>query len=157
MQIGKNIGLIAHDARKQDMVEWVSYNVLNLLAHNLVCTGTTGQLVQDVFDSLCPQACKKVVCLNSGPLGGDQQMGAMIVSGNADKLDILIFFIDPMSMQPHDVDIKALLRISSIENIVVATTRSTADFIISSTLFNADYVPVRESYEGYSKRINLQH
>jgi methylglyoxal synthase len=152
MHKGKNIGLIAHDARKRDMVEWVTYNVLSLLPHNLICTGTTGQLTQDVFNAQCPQAEKKILCLNSGPLGGDQQMGAMIVD---DKLDILIFFTDPMSMQPHDVDIKALLRISSIENIVVATTRSTADFIISSPLFNTTYAPIKNDYGHYVKRITI--
>lgn len=150
MQTTKNIGLIAHDARKTDMVEWVAYNVETLVRHNLICTGTTGQLVQNVFDEAAPGARKKVTRLNSGPLGGDQQMGALIVN---DQIDILIFFTDPMSMQPHDVDIKALLRISSIENIVVATTRSTADFIISSPLFNTGYDNVKTSYDTYVKRM----
>ncbi len=150
MQKVNNIGLVAHDARKNDMVEWISYNAFTLAKHNLVATGTTGQLVQDVFDALCPEANKKVRRLNSGPLGGDQQMGAMIVD---DKIDILIFFTDPMSMQPHDVDIKALLRISSIENIVVATTRSSADFVISSSLFHEAYEPVKDGYDAYIKRI----
>lgn len=150
MQEIKNVGLIAHDARKNDLVEWVSYNISILRHHNLICTGTTGQLVQGVFDQFCPEAGKKVRRLNSGPLGGDQQMGSMIVD---DRIDVLVFFTDPMSMQPHDVDIKALLRISSIENIVVATTKSTADFVISSPLFNRHYVPVKADYDGYVKRL----
>lgn len=150
MQEIKNIGLIAHDARKTDMVEWVSYNICILRHHNLICTGTTGQLVQGVFDDLCPEAGKEVLRLKSGPLGGDQQMGALIVDR---RIDVLVFFIDPMSMQPHDVDIKALMRISSIENIVVATTKSTADFVISSPLFSRSYQPVEADYEGYVKRL----
>ncbi len=150
MQEIKNIALIAHDARKCDLTEWVSYNVGILRRNNLICTGTTGQLVQSVFDDLCPEAGKVVQRLNSGPLGGDQQVGAMIVN---DQIDILVFFTDPMSMQPHDVDIKALLRISSIDNIVVATTKSTADFVISSPMFNSHYQPVKTNYEGYVKRL----
>lgn len=150
MQEMKNIGLIAHDARKRDMVEWVTYNVSILRHHNLICTGTTGQLVQAVFDECCPDSGKKVRRLNSGPLGGDQQMGAMIVD---DKIDVLVFFTDPMSMQPHDVDIKALLRISTIENIVVATTKSTADFVISSPLFSRHYQPVKSDYGTYIQRL----
>lgn len=150
MQEIKNIGLIAHDARKTDLVEWVSYNICVLRHHNLICTGTTGQLVQGVFDDLCPEAGKVVLCLKSGPLGGDQQMGALIVD---QRIDVLVFFTDPMSMQPHDVDIKALMRISSIENIVVATTKSTADFVISSPLFSRHYQPVEADYDGYVKRL----
>ena len=153
MQEMKNIGLIAHDARKRDMVEWVTYNASILRCHNLICTGTTGQLVQEVFAKCCPEAGKNVRRLNSGPLGGDQQMGAMIVD---DKIDVLIFFTDPMSMQPHDVDIKALLRISSIENIVVATTKSTADFVISSPLFSRHYLPVKTDYSAYVRRLNAE-
>ena len=150
MQEIKNIGLIAHDARKSDMVEWVNYNVGILRHHNLICTGTTGQLVQAVFDDLCPEAGKRIHRLKSGPLGGDQQMGAIIVEH---KIDVLVFFTDPMSMQPHDVDIKALLRICSIENIVVATTKSTADFIISSPLFSKYYQPVEVDYDAYTRRL----
>ncbi len=145
----KNIGLIAHDACKKDMVEWVTHNAKRLAPHRLTCTGTTGRLVQEVFDEKFPDLRKEVVRLKSGPLGGDQQMGALIAS---DQLDVLVFFTDPMTMQPHDVDVKALIRLSTIANIIVACTRSTADFIISSALFDEDYAPVCSDHDDYVKR-----
>lgn len=145
----KNIGLIAHDACKKDMIEWVTFNARRLSGHYLICTGTTGRMIQEVFDEQFPDLKVDITRLKSGPLGGDQQMGALIAS---DNLDILIFFTDPMTMQPHDVDIKALIRLSTIANVVVACTRSTADFIISSKLFEEDYSEVRLDRESYITR-----
>lgn len=145
----KSIGLVAHDARKNDMVEWVEFNAKRLGKHKLICTGTTGKLVERVYMKQYPDIEIEVVKLKSGPLGGDQQVGAMIANG---ELDILIFFIDPMTTQPHDVDIKALERMCSVYNVVIACTRSTADFVISSHLFEEDYEPVLADYVGYLNR-----
>lgn len=145
----KNIGLIAHDACKKDMVEWVSHNAEKLGRHNLFCTGTTGRLVQEVFDEKHPEMGVKVTRFKSGPLGGDQQMGALIAQ---DQLDVMIFLTDPMTMQPHDVDVKALIRLSTIANIVVACTRASADFIISSPLFDGDYEPIKNDHQDYINR-----
>lgn len=145
----KNIGLIAHDACKKDMSEWVTFNATRLSGHNLICTGTTGLAIQQVYDNQFPDLDVKVTLLKSGPLGGDQQMGALIASEN---LDVLIFFTDPMTMQPHDVDIKALIRLSTIANVVVACTRSTADFVISSDLFEQDYAEVPPDHQAYISR-----
>ena len=144
MQARKRIGLVAHDARKQDLTEWVKYNEGTLSRHELWATGTTGRILQ----SQCPSL--DIGRLKSGPLGGDQQLGAMIAEG---RLDVLIFFTDPMSSQPHDVDVKALMRMSTVYNIVLAMTRSTADFVINSPLFQAgDYHVVHPDYAGYVRR-----
>ena len=153
----KSIGLVAHDARKKDMVEWVEFNYKRLQDHKLICTGTTGRLVEEVFLRREPDKAADIIKLKSGPLGGDQQMGALIASGHVDILiffhvDILIFFIDPMTTQPHDVDIKALERLCSVYNVVIACTRSTADFVISSHLFEEDYEPVTIDYTNYLNR-----
>ncbi len=145
----KNIGLIAHDACKKDLVEWVEFNAQCLSCHRLFCTGTTGRLVGEVFKKKHPDLAVELTAFKSGSLGGDQQMGALIA---VDQLDILIFFTDPMTLQPHDVDVKALLRISTIANIVVATTRATADFIISSSLFEEEYQSAKLNYDYYTKR-----
>lgn len=139
----KRIGLVAHDGRKPDLKEWVKANEERLAHHDLFATGTTGGLLMQACPSL------SITCLRSGPLGGDQQLGAMIAEGN---LDLLIFFIDPMTSQPHDVDVKALTRLSTVYNIVLAMTRSTADFVINSPLFDANYVPTKNSYDSYINR-----
>ncbi len=125
----KKIALVAHDARKKDLLEWAKFNRLTLLKHELFGTGTTGRMGEDELGL-------KVNSLNSGPLGGDQQIGAMIVEGN---IDFMIFFWDPLASHPHDPDVKALLRIGVLFNIPVACNRSTADFMISSTLMDEDY------------------
>jgi methylglyoxal synthase len=148
----KVIALVAHDNRKTDMVEWVGYNWKELCQHDLVCTGTTGSLVEQTLIAKCEQndsVPPMVTKFKSGPLGGDQQLGAMICEG---KVDMLIFFWDPMQPQPHDVDVKALLRISALYNIPTATNRSTADFIVSSQLFHKDYQPIIKDYSGYIRR-----
>lgn len=137
----KRIALVAHDERKQDLLEWVRYNAGKLAGHRLWATGTTGGLIAES----CNLALTR---LKSGPLGGDQQLGAMIANG---ELDILVFFWDPMTAQPHDVDVKALLRMSVLYNVAVACNRSTADFLISSELFQQAYAPVLKDYTTYLK------
>jgi methylglyoxal synthase len=148
----KSIALVAHDNRKKDLVEWVEWNYMQLKSHKLICTGTTGKLVEEVIkgkDSSENKLEVNMVKLKSGPLGGDQQLGALIAEG---KIDIIIFFWDPMEPQPHDVDVKALLRISVLYNIPTACNRATADFIISSALFNEKYTPIIKDYSTYIKR-----
>lgn len=148
----KSIALVAHDNRKGDMIEWVEWNWEKLMKHKLICTGTTGRLVEEalthkigdgIYDHL------QISKLKSGPLGGDQQLGAKIAEGD---IDILIFFWDPMQAQPHDVDVKALLRLASVYNIPTATNRSTADFVISSPLLDAEYTPRLVDYTKYINR-----
>lgn len=147
----KTIALVAHDNRKKDLIEWVEFNRGTLSRHKLVCTGTTGRMVETALNETRRKGDPKVEVqlLKSGPLGGDQQLGAMIAEG---KIDMLFFLWDPMQPQPHDVDVKALLRISSLYNIPTAVNRSTADFIISSTLFESDYVSKQENFSNYLLR-----
>jgi methylglyoxal synthase len=149
----KNIGLVAHDARKHDILDWVRFNAEKLAPHNMVCTGTTGQLIIEMFASEFPTLAPRITRLKSGPLGGDQQMGALIAEG---KLDILIFMTDPMTTQPHDVDVKALVRLCTVYNTVIACNKSSADFIISSPLFDEPYEPVVHDYTGYLLREALE-
>lgn len=136
----KRIALVAHDGRKDDLLEWVQYNRTTLARHFLYGTGTTGKIVAD-------ETGLPVTRLISGPLGGDQQIGAMIAEG---KLDILIFFWDPLEQQPHDPDVKALLRIAVLYNIPTASNRSTADFLISSPLMADVY---RRMLPDYQRRL----
>jgi methylglyoxal synthase len=148
----KMIALVAHDNRKQDMIDWVGYNWQDLITHNLICTGTTGAMVTKEIEKRCFDnnvVPPSITLLKSGPLGGDQQLGALI---SEQKVDMLIFFWDPMQPQPHDVDVKALLRISALYNIVIATNRSTADFVISSRLFHQSYTPIIKDYTAYMER-----
>ena len=154
MENRKTIGLVAHDNRKSDLVEWVEWNWHVLVKHRLVCTGTTGRLVEEALKRKIRAEKTSVekldiVLLKSGPLGGDQQLGAMIAEG---RVDMLIFLWDPMQPQPHDVDVKALLRITVLYNIPTATNRSTADFLISSSLMNSEYERTVKDYSGYIKR-----
>jgi methylglyoxal synthase len=145
----KRIGLVAHDARKQDMLDWVKFNAKSLAPHKLVCTGTTGRLIAEMFEKEFPGLPLDLTRLKSGPLGGDQQMGARIANG---ELDILIFLTDPMTTQPHDVDVKALVRLCAVYNTIIACNKSTADFIISSPLFKESYDPGAHDYSGYLTR-----
>jgi methylglyoxal synthase len=141
MEKAKNIALVAHDNRKKDLAEWVEFNYKTLLGHQLICTGTTGRMVEETLGALIEKGEKiekPIIRLKSGPLGGDQQLGAMIANG---QIDMLIFFWDPMQPQPHDVDVKALLRITVVYNIPTACNRSTADFLISSHLLREVYEP----------------
>lgn len=126
----KKIALVAHDGRKQDLLEWVKFNVETLRGHELYATGTTGKVIAE-------ETGLDVHRFRSGPLGGDMQLGAAI---SENKLDVLVFFWDPMTPHPHDVDVKALLRISVLYNIPTACNRSTADYLISSPLLEEDYV-----------------
>jgi len=148
----KRIALVAHDNRKKDLIEWAEWNYEVLIHHKLVSTGTTGRLVEEAIRkklSDADAATFSVTKLKSGPLGGDQQLGALIAEG---KIDIIIFLWDPMQPQPHDVDVKALLRISVLYNIPTACNRSTADFLISSPLLNASYEPALKDYSRYIGR-----
>lgn len=142
MESRKRIALVAHDNKKAELIEWAIFNRSTLAKHRLYATGTTGTLIEEELD-------QSVTKLQSGPLGGDLQIGAMIAEG---KLDVLIFFWDPMEAQPHDPDIKALLRISVTWNIPIACDRATADFILTSPLMHQAYEPVIEDYSIYLKR-----
>ncbi|MFA6956859.1 MAG: methylglyoxal synthase [Thermoanaerobaculia bacterium] len=146
----KNIALVAHDNRKRQLIEWAEWNSATLLRHHLVCTGTTGRMVEAALrERAGGDTVVDVQCLKSGPLGGDQQLGAMIAE---EKIDLVIFFWDPMEPQPHDVDVKALLRIAVVYNIPTACNRSTADFMISSPLMLLKYQPIVDDLSGYSDR-----
>ncbi len=153
MDIRKNIALVGHDNRKQELVEWVEYNWEILIEQNLICTGTTGRLIEAAFDKKLKEnrseKIANILKLKSGPLGGDQQLGAMIAEN---KVDIIIFFWDPMQPQPHDVDVKALLRIAVLYNVVTASNRATADFIITSDLFKEAYDQHVSDFASYTNR-----
>jgi methylglyoxal synthase len=149
----KSIALVAHDNRKKDLVEWVEWNYKDLLEHKLICTGTTGTMVEKALKNKVgtdeAELKFQIKKLKSGPLGGDQQLGALIAEG---KVDIIIFFWDPMEPHPHDVDVKALLRICVLYNVPTACNRATADFMVSSKFFNEDYTPILKDYSVYTKR-----
>lgn len=151
MEKVKNIALVAHDNRKKDLIEWVEWNYTSIIEHNLICTGTTGNMIEKTLKKKLKREDigVNITKLKSGPLGGDQQMGAMIAEGD---IDIIIFLWDPMQPQPHDVDVKALLRIAVLYNIPTACNRATADFLISSSLIGQPYTPVTKNYESYIKR-----
>jgi methylglyoxal synthase len=150
----KNVALVAHDNRKRDLKEWVEFNYRTLVPHNLICTGTTGRLVEETIegkfeqDGLAKEGLK-IKKLKSGPLGGDLQLGGMIAEG---KIDLVIFFWDPMEPFPHDVDVKALLRVAVLYNVPMACNRSTADFLISSPLMSEPYERVTTDYSEYVNR-----
>ncbi len=138
----KRIALVAHDNKKKDLIEWAVYNKTVLSGHELIATGTTGKLLEQNLG-------RPVQKLFSGPLGGDQQIGALIAE---EKLDILVFFWDPMEAQPHDSDVKALLRLAVARNILIACDRTTADFILTSALMHDDYPASVPDYSQYLKR-----
>ena len=138
----KRIALVAHDNMKDELTDWAITNKVALARHNLYATGTTGSMLETVLD-------QSVIKFLSGPLGGDQQIGASIAEG---KLDVLIFFWDPMEAQPHDPDIKALLRITATWNIPTACNRATADFLMSSPMMIEEYHPVLVDYSAYINR-----
>jgi methylglyoxal synthase len=140
----KRIALVAHDNKKRDLLEWARFNRQILLEHELYSTGTTGRMLEEEIGL-------EVIKLKSGPLGGDQQIGAKIADGD---IDFLIFFWDPLEPLPHDTDVKALLRIAVVWNIPVACNRASADFIISSVLMSKEYERLSPSYEPYVRRFN---
>lgn len=146
----RNIGLVAHDAMKKVMIEWVLFNSERLIGHRFYCTGTTGTLIKEALQQKHPDVDWDFTLFRSGPLGGDQQMGSRIVDG---KIDYLFFFTDPMTLQPHDTDVKALTRLASVENIVFCCNRSTADHIITSPLFlDPNYHREIPDYSSYTNR-----
>ena len=138
----RRVALVAHDNKKLDLLDWVEYNRGCLEAHDLIATGATGKLIAE-------RTGLKTTRLLSGPLGGDQQLGARIAEGG---VDVLIFFWDPLEPQPHDPDVKALLRIAAVWNVAVACNRSTADYIISSPLFANEYAATLPDFEDQAHR-----
>jgi methylglyoxal synthase len=136
------IGLVAHDHKKRDLVEWARYNMRFLARHELWATGTTGTLLERELG-------QPVEKLQSGPLGGDQQLGALIAEG---RIDFLVFFWDPLEPLPHDPDVKALLRLAVVWNIPIACNRASADFMVSSPLLEGDYRRSMPDYGEYLGR-----
>jgi methylglyoxal synthase len=143
MSLRKRIALVAHDSKKDDMLEWAEHNLDTLKQHQLFGTGTTGRVISTKLGL-------EITRMQSGPLGGDQQLGARIVEGG---IDVLIFFWDPLESQPHDPDIRALLRIAAVWNIPVATNRATADFLMSSPLMSRRYERQLVEYHDYRTRL----
>ena len=148
----KTIALIAHDARKSDMIEWVEHNASTLMQNKMVCTGTTGKLIDNALttytgdgeDVLTPSIIKK----KSGPLGGDAQIAAMIVEG---KIDLCVFLIDDLTSNPHEADIQTLLRQCRIHNVPVACNRLSADLMITSDLWGTKYEPTEPTYTQFKR------
>ena len=138
----KGIALVAHDNKKSALSEWAKFNRDLLAAHRLYATGTTGAILENVLDL-------EIAKLKSGPLGGDQQLGAKIVDG---EIDFVIFFWDPLESQPHDPDVKALLRVAVVWNVPIACNRASADMIISSPLMTETYERDLPDYESYQQR-----
>jgi len=144
MQPRKKIALVAHDNKKQDLFEWTKFNRDLLAEHELFATGTTGSVLEQQLDL-------EITKLESGPLGGDQQIGAKISAG---EIDFVIFFWDPLETLSHDPDIKALLRIAVVWNIPVACDRASADFMISSPLMSGSYQRLIPDYSSYRSRLS---
>ena len=142
LKVRKRIAMVAHDHKKKDLIDWAWYNRDVLSMHELLATGTTGKLLEEKLK----QPVRKLM---SGPLGGDQQIGSLIAEG---KVDALIFFWDPMEAQPHDPDIKALLRLAVVWNLPFACDRATADFMLTSPLMHAEYECILPDYENYIGR-----
>ena len=148
MDTPKKIALVAHDEKKHDLLEWAKYNRALLVQHELYATGTTGKLLE-------PTLGVELHKIQSGPLGGDQQIGAKIAEG---ELDRLIFFWDPLTAQPHDSDVRALLRIAVVWNVPIACNRASADFMIASPLLSNTYQRLSPDYHGYTVRMDAdQH
>lgn len=142
LTLPRKVALVAHDNMKPELLEWAKHNYNILQNVQIVATGTTGKLLQETLNM-------PVEKLLSGPLGGDQQVGALIAEG---EIDMLVFFWDPLEAQPHDPDVRALLRLSQVWNIPVACNRATADYLISSPLFKSDYEHTKPDYAAHNKR-----
>ena len=142
----KSIALIAHDARKADMIDWVKYNSETLVKNKLICTGTTGTLVEQALqnEKLKPE----IIKMNSGPMGGDAQIASLVVEG---KIDLCVFLIDDLSANPHEADIQMLLRQCRLHNIPVACNRHSADLMITSDLWGTDYKPTTPTYQKFER------
>lgn len=138
----KRIAMVAHDHKKTQLVNWAVTHKHTLAKHEIFATGTTGRLLENALD-------RPVNKMFSGPLGGDQQIGAKIANG---EIDMMIFFWDPMEAQPHDSDVKALLRVAVAWNIIIANDEATADFIVSSPFMNEEYESYIPDYSGYLNR-----
>jgi len=141
------IALVAHDRRKVDMVEWALHNGDTLSQHKLVCTGTTGGLIRKAFEEKNINA--EIICVNSGPLGGDAEIAAMVVRH---EIDLAIFLIDDLNPQPHEADIQMLLRQCRVHNVPIACNRYSADLMITSTLWDKeDYKPTAPKYVPFDR------
>ncbi|MDR2622135.1 MAG: methylglyoxal synthase [Dysgonamonadaceae bacterium] len=142
-----SIAIVAHDHRKADMVEWAVFNAETLAMHKLICTGTTGNMIKQAFDEKGIPA--EIVCVNSGPLGGDAEIAAMVVRH---EINLAIFLIDDLNPQPHEADIQMLLRQCRIHNVPIACNRYSADLMITSTLWDIDdYTPSVPRYVKFSR------
>ncbi|MEN3184995.1 MAG: methylglyoxal synthase [Atribacterota bacterium] len=146
MKAQKSIALIAHDNKKEELLEWAKFNRGTLARHRLYATGTTGEILERELNL-------PIIKLESGPLGGDQQIGAKIAEG---EIDFLIFFWDPLEPLPHDPDVKALLRIAVVWNIPIACNRASADFLISSPLMHGEYKRLVPEYASYRERLRVK-
>jgi methylglyoxal synthase len=156
----KVIALIAHDARKADMINWVKHNIKTLQKNKLVCTGTTGGLIEKVMKEYFDNALVNgeissynlddinITKVNSGPMGGDAQIATMVIEGN---IDLCVFLIDDLSANPHEADIQMLLRQCRIHNIPVACNRHSADLMITSKLWGTDYEPSIPIYQKFER------
>lgn len=142
LEPNKKVALVAHDNKKDELLEWALANKKKLAKHKLYATGTTGKLLEESLGQY-------ITKFLSGPLGGDQQIGAMIAEG---KLDIMIFFWDPMEAQPHDPDVKALLRLAAVYNLPMACNAATADFLLAAPFMEETYESVQVDYSTYLKR-----
>lgn len=141
------IALVAHDNRKADMVDWARFNAEYLSRHRLVCTGTTGSLIKKAFDEMGVEA--SVLCMNSGPMGGDAEIAAMVVRH---EVDLAVFLVDDLNPQPHEADIQMLLRQCRLHNVPIACNRISADLMISSPLWtDENYTPAKQNYVHFER------
>ncbi len=141
------IALVAHDNRKADMVDWARFNAEYLSRHSLVCTGTTGSLIKKAFDEMGVEA--SVLCMNSGPMGGDAEIAAMVVRH---EVDLAVFLVDDLNPQPHEADIQMLLRQCRLHNVPIACNRISADLMISSPLWtDENYTPAKQNYVHFER------